>query len=84
MLVAAGCGSAYFLLYFAAICIRKLLICLNTLRVPVNSKPVTHPIQTLNAVIQITETFNSARKSWLKWAHEHVEVVWFTSWSPRN
>jgi hypothetical protein len=39
------------------------------------SKPVTHPIQTLNAVIQIRETFNSARKSWLKWAHEHIEGV---------
>jgi hypothetical protein len=46
------------------------------------SKPVTHPIQTLNAVIQIRETFNSAPKSWLMWAHEHVEVVWLTSWSP--
>jgi hypothetical protein len=44
ILVAAGCGFAYFLLDFAAICIRKLLICLNALRVPVNSKPVTHPI----------------------------------------
>jgi hypothetical protein len=48
------------------------------------SKPVTHPIQTCNAVIQITETFNFARKSWLKWADEHVEVVWLASWSPEK
>jgi hypothetical protein len=32
----------------------------------------------------ITETFNSARKSWLKWALEHVEVVWPASWSPEK
>ena len=48
------------------------------------SKPVTHPIQTLNTVIQITETFNFVRKSWLKWAHEHVEVVWPASWPPEK
>ena len=23
-------------------------------------------------------------KTWLKWAHEHFEVVWLTSWSPEK
>jgi hypothetical protein len=43
-LVAAGCGLAYFLLDFAAICICKSLTCLNTLSVPFISKAVTHPV----------------------------------------
>lgn len=23
-------------------------------------------------------------KTWLKWAHEHFEIVWLTSWSPEK
>ena len=42
------------------------------------------PHSNLPVVIQITETFNSARKSWLKWAHEHGAVVWLASWSPEK
>lgn len=53
VLVAAGCGFAFFLLEFAAICICKLLICLNTLRVPFISKPVTHPIPLTDHTVQL-------------------------------
>jgi hypothetical protein len=51
-LVAAGCGIAYFLPEFAAICIGKLFIYLNTLRVPFILKPVIQPSKTLNTTHQ--------------------------------